>query len=141
MKPSQKDLQQLLLSRQLMFITAEGYASAVAEAFSDECKDADKSILYHDLSKNMCEQMSLQVSEDNPVNFTTEYTSEEIPEGTLAYYPVFGIITSDSSWRFSSKRFEKNFWTLKAILIFQHTFFIFLRLVEKRSISIAYHRP
>lgn len=108
MKQSQKDLQQLLLSRQLMFITAEGYASAVAEAFSDECKDAEKSILYHDLSKNMCEQMSLQVSEDNPVNFTTEYTSEEIPEGTLAYYPVFGIITSDSSWRFSSKRFEKE---------------------------------
>lgn len=107
MKQSQKDIQQILLSRQIMLITAEGYASAVSEAFSDN-EESEKCISYPDASRAMCEQMISRMNEDNPVHMTTDYASEEIPEGSIAYYPVIGTITSDSYYFFSSKRFEKE---------------------------------
>lgn len=107
MKQIQKDIQQILLSRPIMLITSEGFASLLADAFSEN-EDDEKAVCYNEASRQLCETMAAQIAEDNPVSITTEYASEEIPEGSIAYFPIMGTITSDSCWYFSSKRFEKE---------------------------------
>ena len=42
---------------------------------------------------------------DKDIYVTTDYSSDELKPGSLAYYPIKGMITADSSWWFSSKQF------------------------------------
>lgn len=42
------------------------------------------------------------------ISLTNDFSSEELPEGSIAYHRIFGTITSNSSWYFSSKQFEKD---------------------------------
>jgi ClpP class serine protease len=45
----------------------------------------------------------------NPdIPITREYASTEIEHDAIAYYPIFGFITADSRWCFSSKQFESD---------------------------------
>ncbi len=112
----QQYLQQLLLSRQGLLITAEGYASAVTEAFpftqeSDSSEREQTDMLYTDMVSNALNECLSKVHmaypEDN-LSITSDYASDDIPDNTIAYYPVFGMITSNCWWRFSSKKFEKD---------------------------------
>ncbi|HMM02020.1 MULTISPECIES: S49 family peptidase [unclassified Dysgonomonas] len=42
---------------------------------------------------------------DKDIYVTTDYSSDELKPGSLAYYPIKGMITADSRWWFSSKQF------------------------------------
>lgn len=116
MTQSQKYLQQLLLSRQGLLITAEGYASVVAEAFpnvhdSDSVEKGHAEMLYTEVISGALDLCSSQVRmafPDKDISIVSDYASEELPDNSIAYYPVFGVITSNSWWRFSSKQFEKD---------------------------------
>ena len=116
MTQSQKYLQQLLLSRQGLLITAEGYASVIAEASptvhdSDYAEKGHADMLYTEVISGALDLCSSQVRmafPDKDISIVSDYTSEELPDNSIAYYPVFGVITSNSWWRFSSKQFEKD---------------------------------
>lgn len=45
---------------------------------------------------------------DKEVYVTTEYSSDELKPGSLAYYPIKGMILADSYWWFSSKQFVQD---------------------------------
>lgn len=45
---------------------------------------------------------------DKEINVTIDYASDELKPGSLAYYPIMGMITSDSYWWFSTKLFVKD---------------------------------
>lgn len=92
----QQYLQQLLLSRQGLLITAEGYASAVTEAFpftqeSDSSEREQTDMLYTDMVSNALNECLSKVHmaypEDN-LSITSDYASDDIPDNTIAYYPV-----------------------------------------------------
>lgn len=42
------------------------------------------------------------------VPITMDYSSAELPDGSIAYHRIFGVITFDSKWYFSTRRFEQD---------------------------------
>lgn len=48
------------------------------------------------------------VSLASDINLTTDYSGDNMPDASIAYYPIIGPILSDSYWRFSTKRFERD---------------------------------
>lgn len=42
------------------------------------------------------------------VTLTSEFDSPELPDGSIAYHRIWGFITSDSKWFFSSKQMERD---------------------------------
>lgn len=42
------------------------------------------------------------------INLTTDYSSGEIEENTIAVHPIWGVVFADSRWYFGTKQFEKN---------------------------------
>jgi ClpP class serine protease len=103
-----------------MLITAEGYASAVLECFPlPETFPLSKDI-YNNVKKNSSYDEQVKVdyldlasrlseSEDtNRISLSNEFGSDDLPDNSIAYHPVFGIVTADSRWWFSSKRFEND---------------------------------
>jgi hypothetical protein len=108
-------LRKLLLTPNKMLITAEGYASAVLECFPISEKlpvtehIARKNTPYDDQVKvNFVDLLSrLSESEETKsISISTDFISEDLPDNSIAYHRVFGIVTADSRWWFSSKRFE-----------------------------------
>ena len=47
-------------------------------------------------------------SSASDINLTTDYSGENMPDGSIAYHPVFGPIFSDARYWFSSKKLERN---------------------------------
>jgi ClpP class serine protease len=111
-------LRKLLLTPNKMLITAEGYASAALECFPlpeklpvTEDSSHIKHSTYEDRIKINFKNLSSRLAEQEetkPVSISTEFNSEELPGNTIAYHQVFGIITADSRWWFSSRRFEQD---------------------------------
>ncbi|WP_300646814.1 S49 family peptidase [uncultured Bacteroides sp.] len=112
-------LRQLLtLNPHRLFITAEGFASAMMEAFPLVAADDRQptSFFFDDdpptyketsraalslLLKNMAARPELQ-----GITITDNFSSEDLPEGTIAYHRIWGFITADCRWYFSCKQFE-----------------------------------
>lgn len=42
------------------------------------------------------------------ITLTDDYSSGELPEGSIAYHRIWGFITADCRWYFSSKQFERD---------------------------------
>lgn len=97
-----------------MLITAEGYASAVLECFplsEDSYHITRKDTSYNDRVKPDFISLFSRLSgseETKQISVSNEYNSEELPDNSIAYHQVFGIITADSRWWFSSKRLETD---------------------------------
>ena len=112
-------LRQLLLSNKLL-ITAEGYTSAMMECFP--LISADRPLpgafffnenppTYQELSKKALSKLLKSIethAEAQGINITDDFSSEELPEGSIAYHRIWGIVTSSSCWYFSSKQFEQD---------------------------------
>lgn len=47
-------------------------------------------------------------SELQGVNVTDSFSDDTLPESSIAYHRIFGFISADSNWYFSSKQFEKD---------------------------------
>ncbi len=113
-------LRQLLLSRRgRLLITAEGLASMMTEAFPPvpETEAVPLSFFYADppTYRESCSKAldsvrrrlkASSLLED--VTLTDEFDSPELPENSIAYHRVWGIITASSKWYFSTKRFESD---------------------------------
>ena len=111
-------LRKLLLNPDKLLITAEGYASAVLECFpipeklplsEDSYHVVRKNTTYDDQVKMSFMNLSSRLTESadtGQISLSTEFNAEDLPDNSIAYHQVFGIVTADSRWWFSSKRME-----------------------------------
>ena len=53
-------------------------------------------------------------SELQGITVTDDFSSDELPEGSIAYHRIWGFITSDCQWYFSSKQFERDLLAAEA---------------------------
>ena len=66
---------------------------------------------YKDLADKALAKIQQQLhalSEFQEVTLTSDFSSNELPEGSIAYHRIWGFITADSRWYFSSKQFERD---------------------------------
>ena len=110
----------LLTNNHQLLITAEGLASAMMNAFPLIVADAAKPSAfffnpdppsYKDVAEKALAALNRELSahsELREVTLTSDFTSDELPEGSIAYHRIWGFITSDSRWYFSSKQFERD---------------------------------
>lgn len=61
---------------------------------------------YQDESREAFAAIKSVIGDEVPV--TMDYSSAELPDGCIAYHRIFGVITFDSKWYFSSRRFEQD---------------------------------
>ncbi len=112
-------LRGLLLSNvHRLLITAEGLSSAMMEAFPlIPATGATPSAFFFDsepptykeLSSRALASLQQQLkasAELENITLTDDFHSEDIPDGSIAYHRIWGFITSDSRWYFSTKQFE-----------------------------------
>ena len=118
-------LQQLLLSEYPLFVSRSGYVSAMISAFpqlasvvktsapgiqaptSADVSDESYQHLSHEAFVKLCQILS-QAGNDEYTRLTDDYASPELPSGSVAYHRIFGLITAQSLYRFSTKQFEKD---------------------------------
>lgn len=127
-----KDLQTLLLSSMPLWITEDGYRQLMVAAFPmstavvekqktpkieekmglAEVKEYLKSHSYYQyLTHEALSELSAKVSqqdETKEVNLTDDYASPELKAGTIAYHRIFGVVTAESYWCFSSKQLQQD---------------------------------
>ncbi|MDR3119663.1 MAG: S49 family peptidase [Mediterranea sp.] len=48
------------------------------------------------------------------INLTDDFSSDQLPEYSIAYHRIWGFITAASSWYFSSKQFEQDLLAAEA---------------------------
>ena len=114
-------LRKILLSRNSqLLITAEGLASIMMEAFPVIPSSGNTPVSFffnedpptykENVNKalNAIQKKLKATAELQNINLTTEFDSPELPEGSIAYHRIWGIITAASKWYFSSKQFETD---------------------------------
>lgn len=114
-------LRQLLLSNNhQLLITAEGHASAMMEAFPLIATDGQKPTAfffnekpptYKEISQKALATLQQEIkahAELDEITLTNDFSSDELPDDTIAYHRIWGFITSDCRWYFSSKQFERD---------------------------------
>lgn len=126
------EIQQLLLSDMPLWISPGGYIQLMISAFPvmrsvglpmRNVADDDVTLAglqsallpdaktYQERTHSHLESISnLMKQEDSTkqVTLTDDFDSEELPEGSIAYHRIFGLITAGSRWYFSSKQLEKD---------------------------------
>jgi ClpP class serine protease len=122
-------LRKLLLNPNKMLITAEGYASAMLECFPlpEKLPAPDNRIVkedffseektYEDKAKEHLKDMLLRLSkseETKQISLSADFQAENLPDNSIAYHQVFGIITAGSCWYFSSKILERDLLSAEA---------------------------
>lgn len=120
-------LRQLLtLNIHRLLITAEGLSSAMIEAFPLVSADSlqptsfffnENPPTYKETSKkalSLLQQEMKARSELQGITVTDDFSSDELPEGSIAYHRIWGFITSDCQWYFSSKQFERDLLAAEA---------------------------
>ena len=120
-------LRQLLtLNIHRLLITAEGLSSAMIEAFPLVPADSlqptsfffnENPPTYKETSKkalSLLQQEMKARSELQGITVTDDFSSDELPEGSIAYHRIWGFITSDCQWYFSSKQFERDLLAAEA---------------------------
>ncbi len=113
-------LRELLLSpsRQLL-IRADELPSILMTAFAlDPNMPSPGAFLFFSDPKTYKEQTEEELkklqqsltsySDTNQITLTTDYASTELPCNSIAYHRIFGFITADSRWFFSSKQLERD---------------------------------
>lgn len=111
-------LRQLLtLNPHQLLITAEGFASAMMEAFPLVTADDQQPTSFfsmmirlpikrHHRKLFLFFENIVARSELQGITITDNFSSEDLPEGSIAYHRIWGFITADCRWYFSSKQFE-----------------------------------
>ncbi len=76
--------------------------------FADQSHNTEVQFpLYKSIALSCFESATI-IAQEKEISITTDYASEEVTPGSLAYYPVIGMILADSRWWFSSKQFVKD---------------------------------
>ena len=66
---------------------------------------------YQEKTKEAFEKLLKQLKQESStkgVSMTIDYASPELPDESIAYHRIFGLITANSTWRFSTKQFESD---------------------------------
>lgn len=110
-------MRSLLLSSTRLLISNDGFARELYSCVP-EPDDKSSSILplppisYHDECLSHLDNIKTKIAKaglsESEVFLTTDYSSNEINEFSIAYHCVFGFITARSWWYFSSKQFEQD---------------------------------
>lgn len=125
------EIQTLLLSTLPLWITEDAYRQLMVAAFplngavvSFEQKKAEQAMSIPEIREYLKTHtyyqyetheallaISAKVSqrdETKSVQLTDEYNSPSLDDGTIAYHRVFGVVTANSYWYFSSKQLEQD---------------------------------
>ncbi len=119
------DLQQLLISGLPLWMTIDGFRQAMLSVFQSGIDSTVfpksetslvltkseleylKSHSWYQLSVHKeLETLLRQMISDIDISVTDDFCSVELPENSIAYHRVWGTITADSNWWFSSKQME-----------------------------------
>lgn len=126
------ELQTLLLSTLPLWITEDGYRRLMVTAFPmggitavsvdknteqamthEEMRDYLKSHSWYQLeSRQALDAIISRISqqeETEKINLTDEFASPSLQENTIAYHRIFGVVTSESYFYFSSKQLQMDF--------------------------------
>ena len=131
-----KELQSLLSSGKPLFITVDGFRQAMLTAFplngktqdNPEVKAAfgmtkaemiaylDTHTLYQLESHIALLDILKTTNQENtaPVTLTDEFSDEQLPDNSIAYHRVFGIVMADSYYWFSSKQLQSDLLAAEA---------------------------
>jgi len=101
-----RELQSLLSSNGRLLITDDEYRKALLELLP-LTQGALVGNDYPTYKKIVSEELSA-LSLNNDINLTDQYTADDTPVNSLAYYRIKGLITSSYYWRFSTKEFEQD---------------------------------
>ena len=102
-----QQLQSLISSDGRLLITKEEYRQALFELIplvKGEKVCNDDAPTYKEITSSEFKSFTLNTE----ITLTGDYTSDNIPAGSLAYYRIKGLITSSSYWYFSTKEFEQD---------------------------------
>jgi ClpP class serine protease len=72
---------------------------------------------YEDKAKAHLKELQLRLSESEgtkQITLSANFKADNLPANSIAYHQVFGIITADSRWYFSSKRLERDLLSAEA---------------------------
>lgn len=113
----------ILLSERPLFVTSEGYRLLVMTLLpymrlTDGAKVPDVSAFfgwdpptYKEETDKAVARLKKIISDDDitkAIQITNEFDNRELPQDTIAYHRVWGFITADSRWCFSSKQLEQD---------------------------------
>ena len=112
----------ILLSERPLFITSEGYRQMVMAVLpymkpSDAAEQPKvKSFFldpptYKEETDKAIAKLQKALASDNTTKafqITNDFENQELPADTIAYHRVYGFITGDSRWCFSSKQLEQD---------------------------------
>ncbi|MDR2003324.1 MAG: S49 family peptidase [Prevotella sp.] len=76
--------------------------------FSDKFIVSEEQFPYYKTRMALEAQPLLACALEKDIHVTTDYSSDELKTGSIAYYPVKGFITANSLWWFSSKQFVRD---------------------------------
>ena len=104
------ELQSILLSDMPLLISADGYRRLMVSAFP--LAGAPTAVLTPVTYREECQKAlaALHVGgsgTQGPV-LTMDYGSQELQQDTVAYHRVWGFITAESRWCFSTKQLERD---------------------------------
>lgn len=117
------ELLRILLSERPLFITGDGYRLLVMTVLpymrlTGTAKVPDVSAFfgwdpptYKEETDKAVARLKKIVSDDDitkAIQITNEFDNRELPQDTIAYHRVWGFVTADSRWYFSSKQLEQD---------------------------------
>lgn len=125
------EIQTLLLSTLPLWVTEDGYRRLMVAAFPLSGmhaepieKKIENSMSYQEIREYLLSHswyqyethVSLtaimrrmsQQQDGKPIELTDEYASPSLNEGTIAYHRIFGVVTAESYYYFSSKQLEMD---------------------------------
>lgn len=110
-----------------LWISPSGYIQLMISAFPifrhvipmvDKSKQSESSQFffldektYQEKTKEQLEKIKAMLKQEaatKSITMTCDYSSPELPDETIAYHRIFGLITANSSWRFSTKQLESD---------------------------------
>lgn len=111
------ELQQLLISGNPLWLTTDGYRTAMLAQFPlPHCGFHLEPKDYFKATREAAQRLTGQLQElDEPVTLVADdFESDELPADTVAYHRVWGFITADSRRWFSSKQLELDLMAAEA---------------------------
>lgn len=130
------ELQTLLVSGKPLWITTDGFRQAMLSAFplygeknsepqassaigmlSPTYQEYLKNHTWYQLETHIAIQelvKNLAKDDSSTVKLTDAFDDEQLPENSIAYHRVFGTVTADSSWWFSSKQLAADLIAVEA---------------------------
>lgn len=105
-------------------MTSEAYTEAMMICFPPQVSGTTQPQSYwneiptyqeetHKAFKSLAEELK-KTSEAAGIPISVDYTSDEIPEGTIAYHRIKGTILADSRYWFSSKQLERDLLSVES---------------------------